>query len=139
MSSSQIRTLARSLSSAAGWPSGLPYKETFSDAPNPATLPDAWFTVSFQYSATDPVSIGPTVLERESGAVIVSGLARSGDGDGTLLALLDTARPLIKPHFEASSGVYVNSVSTPTDADPDVDGEWLRLDLTVDYQRDFTS
>ena len=135
MSSTAVRDAARDLENAAGWPPALPYLDTLSDAPNPATLPDSWFTLLFQGQTDDPIGIGPTAELRETGNVILACLGRSGTGDDALITLVETASPLIGPHFKTAS-IYVRSVSPPQDAEPNVDGEWLRLDLTVEYQRD---
>ncbi len=135
MSSSAVRDVARDLVNAVGWPAGLPLKETISEAPDPATLPDSWLTLSFIGQSDDPLGIGPASELREIGTVIVSCLARSGLGDSSLIDLMEEATALIPAHFAASQ-IYVSSVSPPQESEPGVDGEWLRMDLSVDYQRD---
>jgi len=136
VSSSAVRTTARSLPNVGGWPAGLPYFDTVSDAPRAATLPDSWCTLIFQGDSDDPVGIGTGGYLREDGRVVVACLGRSGIGDAALMALVETATPLIRPHFRAA-GIEVRSITPPQDAEPaGLEGEWFRLDLTVDYSRD---
>ena len=135
MSSAAVRAVSRSLAGVGGWPVALPYLDTVNDAPKPAELPDSWFTLAFQGDSDDPVGIGVGGDLREEGRVIVACLGRSGIGDGALITLAETASALIRPHFR-SNGIEVRSITPPQDQDPE--GEFFRIDLSVDYTRDHT-
>jgi len=134
MSSSVIRAAARGLPSVVGWPAALPYHDTVSESPSIATLPASWCTFVFQGDTDDPIGIGASQF-RETGRVVVACLARSGEGDTTLVALVETASDLIRPHF-IGLGIEVHSLTPPQDTDPGLEGEWFRLDVVIDYSRD---
>ncbi len=135
MSSAAVRTTSRGLAALGPWPADLPYYDTVSTAPSIASLPDSWFTLVFQADADDPIGIGPGGALRETGRVVVACLGRAGETDAALVALVETAAPLIRPHFQGA-GIHVRSISPPQDSDPGLEGEWFRLDLTIDYSRD---
>jgi hypothetical protein len=135
MSSAAVRTVSRAMVNDITWPALLPYSDTVSDTPRAASLPDSWCTLIFQGDSDDPIGIGATGDLRENGRVIVASLGRSGIGDATLIALVETASDLIRPWFRAN-GIEVRSVTPPQDTDPGLEGEWFRLDLEIDYSRD---
>jgi len=134
MSSSTVRSVARSLPSDPAWPGALPFYETVNDSPSIAALPDSWFTLVFQADADDPVGLGAGGQLREAGRIVLAGFSRSGTADGDLITALEVAAPLLRPHF-AASNIFVNSLSPPQESDPGLDGEWFRLDLVVEYWR----
>jgi hypothetical protein len=136
VSSAAIRAAARDLENAVGWPAGLPYYDTVSDAPSIASLPDSWFTLVFQGDTADAYNIGGGEF-RESGRVVVACLGRSGEGDAALVALVETAAALVREHF-AAAGIFIHSISPPQDTDPGIDGPWFRLDTVAEYERFYT-
>lgn len=137
MCSAAIRTAARDLPNAGGWPGGLPFYETVNEAPSIASLPVTWFTLGFEANADDPVSIGPAPEYRETGRVVLSIMGRAGTGDGTLITLADAVPPLIRSHFAAAE-IRIRSVSPASLVDDGIDGEFERYDLFVDFERSHT-
>jgi len=134
LSSGAVRTQARSLAAASGWPAGLPFFETVNSAPSISSLPSTWFTLGFDGDSDDPISLGATPTYNELGRITLSLMGRAGLGDSAVIGLADQIPPLIRTHLTAAS-IATRGISPPQLVDDAAEGEFLRFDLIIEYQR----
>jgi hypothetical protein len=104
------------------------------EAPSITSLPATWFTVGFDGDSDDAVSLGPSPTFSELGRITVSIMGQAGLGDTTVIGLADQVPPLIRTHLTGGD-IYTRGISPPQLIDDGTEGELIRFDLSVEYER----
>ena len=94
-------------------------------------LPDKWAAVDYQPERRIDVTMGSNPWVEETGQFLVGLFARSGTGADALDAEVELVRQAF--HGAARDNLVVMQVDGPHDVDPQSDGEWWRLALTLPY------
>lgn len=113
----------------------VPFFDTVNNQPDLATMPDLWGSAIVQVEQRVDVSMGSLPWVEERGNVIVGLFARAGSGasvlDAAVQALRDGFAGYIKDESENTFQVF--SVDGPVDVDPETDGDWWRVAMTMAY------
>ena len=112
----------------------LPYYETIGQVLDLNKAADYWVTLEFPPTIAERVSLGFPACYRESGAVILHVLGRSGQGDQAVFNYAEQ----IRPHFDGPFLVDVRLKGTyPPALFPTDNGEWLDVTTVINYEWDY--
>lgn len=131
MSSPAVRTAMRALATSGTWPTALPYRETFNQYVDPATIEGAWSTLAFEITDTERIALGRhEYLER--GEVTVWAFAPRGASFSEIEDAADALRPVILGHTWPSS-IGVLAVGAMNVVSPGGAGLHVQASLAVEY------
>jgi hypothetical protein len=112
-----------------------PFFDTVNEQPDLNDMPDKWGSAIIQVDSRVDVTMGSNPYVEERGNVIIGLFARAGTGaeilDSEITALRAAFQGYVKD--EAEGTFQLLSVDGPLDIDPESDGDWWRLALSVPY------
>ena len=131
MSSPNVRSAMRALATSGTWPGTLPYRETFNQYVDPATIESAWSTVSYGKPDTQRIALGRhEYLER--GEITVHAFAPRGASFAEIEGAADALRPVILGHVWPSS-IGILAVGAMDVISPGGAGLHVHAQLDVEY------
>lgn len=137
MSSSTVRNTAEACVTDAGWPAGLPFRETNDQVPDEGRptpgVDAAWCTLAFDAEADERLGIGAETLKRETGSVFVFCMGDGHKGDDALLALAEAAKAAIEA-FDWGS-IFLVRVDPPDQLETDQEA-WAAISIRIAYEFD---
>jgi hypothetical protein len=113
----------------------VPYVECVNTPVDTDSLPNEWGSAVYLPETTTDATLGSRPWVEERGQFLVGLFTRSGKGPAALDAAVAAVRQAF--HGAALDGLWLMQVDGPHDLDPEADGEWWRLALTVQYVYQF--
>lgn len=113
----------------------VPFVDTLNTQPDLNDLPDLWGSALVQVEVRRDVTMGAQPWVEESGNIVVGLFARAGTGpnalDVAVQALRDGFAGYVKDEGEGT--FQVSAVDGPVDIDPETDGDWWRVAMSMPY------
>lgn len=109
----------------------VPYKEVVNTQVDTASMPDVWGSAIYMPQLRPDVTMGSQPWVEETGTFQVVLLSRAGTGAKSL----DQGVAQIRAAYQgaALNGCVFTSVDGPHEMNPESDGEWWPLVMTVNY------
>lgn len=130
--SAHTRQAFRAAVTAAADPT--PYYETVGAVVDLNRAADTWVTLEFPQTQSDRVSLGYPACMRETGAVFLHVLARSGVGDTEVIDLAESIRAKFFAPYLGDIRIIGTQAPFLFPAD---DGEWLDCVTQIAYSWDY--
>lgn len=116
--------------------SGTPqFLDTVNEQPSLDGAPDTWGSALVNVEARRDVTMGSNPYVEESGSIVVGLFTRAGSGYGALDDEVNAVRLAFHGYVveDAVSTFQCLQVDGPLDVEPETDGEWWRVALTIPY------
>jgi hypothetical protein len=112
-----------------------PFFDTVNEQPDLEDMPDKWASALVQVESRTDVSMGSNPWVEERGNVVVGLFAKAGTGVTILDAEINALRAAFHGYVGQDGGntFQVLAVEGPLDVDPETDGDWWRIALTMPY------
>lgn len=112
----------------------IPFVEVENSGIDLDQVPDRWASAMLQGDARADVTLGSNPWVEETGQIVVGLFARSGTGRSQLDEAVAKLRTEFHGYMTPDNGLHFLAVNGPEDIDPDADGEWWRLAMTIPYR-----
>jgi hypothetical protein len=118
-------------------PLSAPFYDVINKPVELDAMPSVWASATYHTPQNGDVTMGSAPFTQEDGTLVVGLFAASGTGRNALTPLIDEVRRYFAGYSASLSGngecVFLN-VNGPEDIDPQTDGNWWQVVLTVPYE-----
>jgi hypothetical protein len=136
MSSPAVQDAARALATGGTWPASIPFRETFNQWVDPATIDGSFSTLVFETESEERLSVGQhEYLER--GTISVHIFAPRGSNYASLNAAFEAVRPVILGHLWPAH-INILSAGSPEVISPGGEGMHVEAVSQVRYMYQHT-